>query len=151
MKGRERQKENDLFFVCSVIEYIGRMTKNNRSEIVSKVGKTELQRLMDLADVFHCEPIEKTASELIDRYGITEGNFDNVAECKYNVPTFFDIGKVYKRLVLSIARAENLPIIDALIKVYSSWVDKKIQDYNSSMYFENPEYLFESYKAGYPL
>jgi hypothetical protein len=151
MIGREPQKENDLFFVCSVIEYIGRTTKNHRGHVVLKIGKSELQRLYDLADVFHCEPIEKTASELIDRCGITEGDFDNVARCKYRVPTFFDIGKIYKRLILSVAQEENITIVNALIKVYASWIDDKIQDYNSSMYFENPGYLFESYKAGYPL
>lgn len=35
MNGLEDQKENDLFFTCSLIEYIGRKTHNKRSVIVN--------------------------------------------------------------------------------------------------------------------
>lgn len=36
--------------------------------------------------------------------------------------------------------------IDALIKVYNSFLSPKIDDYNSTVYCENPSYLFESYR-----
>ena len=36
MTGREDQKENDLFFVCSLIEYIGRKTHRRRAEVVKR-------------------------------------------------------------------------------------------------------------------
>ena len=39
-------------------------------------------------------------------------------------------------------------IITTMMIVYNSWITRKIDDYNSSMYYENPAYLFESYKAG---
>lgn len=32
--GRESQKENDLFFTCSLIDYIARKTKNRRVDVV---------------------------------------------------------------------------------------------------------------------
>lgn len=32
MTGREDSKENDLFFTCSLIEYIARKTKNKSSD-----------------------------------------------------------------------------------------------------------------------
>jgi hypothetical protein len=74
-----------------------------------------------------------------------------VAECKYNVPTHFDIAKVYKRLIVSVSEMKGLSFVDTLKEVYCSWISAKIDDYNSSMYFENPQYLFESYKAGRPI
>ena len=37
-------------------------------------------------------------------------------------------------------------VIDALIEVYSSFISSKIDDYNSSVYYENPNYIFECYK-----
>ena len=37
-------------------------------------------------------------------------------------------------------------MIDALIKVYNSFISEKIDDYNSSVYYENPSYIYESYK-----
>ena len=43
MTGREDQKETDLFFVCSLIDYIGRKTKNYRSTVVNMLGKKEFE------------------------------------------------------------------------------------------------------------
>ena len=151
MQGRENKKENDLFFVCSVIEYIGRITKNKRGEVVKKIGKDEIARLLELADILHCEPIEKTANELINRYAIADGNFDNIALCKFSVPTHFDIAKVYKRLIPAVSDSRGIDFTKALIEVYTSWISEKIDDYNSSMYYENPQYLYESYIAGMPI
>jgi len=149
--GREEKRENDLFFVCSLIEYIGRVTKNKRGDIVQKLGQAEIERILDIADVLHCEPIEKTADDLIKKCSIQSGDFDNVALCKYNIPTHFDIGKVYKRLITAVADAQCISIANALAQVYTSWISPKIDDYNSSMYYENPQYLFESYKVGEPI
>ena len=38
--------------------------------------------------------------------------------------------------------------IDTLIEVYNSWLSRKLEDYNSSLYYENPDYLYESYNKG---
>ena len=43
------------------------------------------------------------------------------------------------------AEAENIGIIEALWNVYHSFISEKIDDYNSSMYYENPSYLLECY------
>ena len=146
--GREDRLDNDVFFACSVIEYIGRITKNKRSNVVKKLGETEITRLIELADVLHCEPVEVTADKLIEKCEIIGGDFDNVSICKYTVPTHFDIAKVYKRLIIDIANAQKITPLLALIKAYTSLISDKIDDYNSSMYFENPQYLFASYTAG---
>jgi len=148
MTGREKKDENDLFFVCSVIENIGRNTKNKRGEIVQKLGEAEIRRLLELADVLHCEPIETTAAKLIKKYGITNGNFDNISSCKFFVPSHFDIAKVYKRLIGSLAEKQNIKLPSALNQVYTSWICDKIDDYNSSMFYENPQYLYESFVEG---
>ena len=55
------------------------------------------------------------------------------------------MGKVYKRLIKSVAEYEKTDVIDALLKVYNSFISSKIDDYNSSMYYENPAYLLECY------
>ena len=56
---------------------------------------------------------------------------------------------MYKRLIKQVAEAEKINIIDALIKVYNSFLSKKIDDYNSSVYYENPSYLFVCYDEGH--
>lgn len=151
MKGREPQEENNLFFVCSLIDYIARRTKNRRKVVVNAIGKTKLQHLYELADVYHSENIEKLSDELIEQYHIPTGSFDNVSDCHYNIPTHWDIGKVYKRLILAISHLQGKTIIDTLLEVYNSWISDKIDDYNSSMYYENPDYLFTSYQQGRPI
>lgn len=51
-------------------------------------------------------------------------------------------------LNMDVARANGSHIIDTAMAVYNSWITRKIDNYNSSMYYESPSYLFESYKAG---
>ncbi len=148
MIGREKKEYNDLFFVCSLIEYIGRKTKNHRNVVVNAIGKDKLQHLYELADVYHSDNIDKVSDELIDNYHIKEGAFDNVSDSKYSIPTHWDIGKVYKRLIIDICVKQGKEPIETLVEVYNSWLSRKIEDFNSSLYYENPGYLYESYLEG---
>ena len=56
-------------------------------------GKERIKRIYEYADVFHCEPIEKTADEFIEETHMTEGSFDNVKDCRYTVPDIGILGK----------------------------------------------------------
>lgn len=38
--------------------------------------------------------------------------------------------------------------IDNLIIVLTSWIITKIDNYDSSMYYENPSYIYECYEEG---
>lgn len=143
----ETQADNDLFFTCSLIEYIARKTKNTKKTIVEKLGRENINKIYELAEVYHCENIEKVSDEFIERAKITIGNYDHVEDCKYNVPTYWDIGKVYKRLIIMVDNnVENY--VQTLIQVLSSWIIEKIDNYNSSMYYENPDYIYECYIQG---
>lgn len=116
--GREPQKDKDLFFTCSLIDYIARKTKNIRADVVNQLGKERLERIYDLADVYHCDNIDQVSDDFIEEAQIKNGTFDNVGECKYAIPSHWDIGKVYKRLIKQVAENEKISIIDALIKVW---------------------------------
>ncbi|KAA6345326.1 hypothetical protein EZS27_007102 [termite gut metagenome] len=148
MNGREKKEYNDLFFVCSLIEYIGRKTKNHRNIVVNAIGKEKLQHLYDLADIYHSENIDKIADEIITTYSIENGTFDNVTDGQYLIPSHWDIGKVYKRLIVDVCEEQGREPIDTLIEVYNSWISRKIEDFHSSLYYENPGYLYESYRKG---
>ncbi|MCD8193674.1 MAG: hypothetical protein LUD74_03830 [Tannerellaceae bacterium] len=151
MTGREKKEDNDLFFVCSLIEYIGRKTKNHRNVVVNAIGKAKLKHLYELADVYHSDNIDRISDDLITGSQIEEGTFDNVAEGRYSIPTYWDIGKVYKRLIVDVCNKQHKEPIDTLIEVYNSWLSRKIEDFNSSLYYESPGYLYESYIKGEPL
>lgn len=145
-QGRESQKDNNLFFTCGLIEYIARKTKNTRSDVVNKLGKDRISKIYDLADVYHCDNIDTVSDDFIEDANIVTGEFDNIAACGYAVPSHWDIGKVYKRLIKMVAEDEKKEIVDALIEVYNSFMSSQIDDYNSSVYYENPNYIFECYK-----
>lgn len=142
----ENPKDNDLFYTCSLIDYIARKTKNVRATVVNQLGKKRLEKIYDLADVYHCDNIERVADDFIEEAGIAVGSFDNVGDCRYAIPSHWDIGKVYKRLIKMIAEKENIETVDALIKAYNSFISAKIDDYNSSVYYDNPSYIFACYE-----
>jgi hypothetical protein len=102
-----------------------------------------LQHILDLADVYHCENIDKLAFEFIKKYNIKDGIFDNIANAQYSIPTHWDIGKVYKRLIINIQKNEKKQLIDTLKEVYGSCLSRKIEDFNSSVYYESHEYIYQ--------
>lgn len=148
MMGREDRKENDLFFTCSLIEFIARKTKNRRSAVVDKLGRTSIEKIYDLADIYHSDNIETVSEDFIAKSNLLGGTFDNVSVAKYAVPSHWDIGKVYKRLILGIAKEKGLSTVDALFEAYHSYVSDKIDDYNSSFYYEAPQNILNAFLYG---
>ena len=140
------KNNNHLFFTCSLIEYIGRRVKRTRKEVADFLGKDRIARIYEYADVFHCEPIEKVAAEFMEDSGITEGNFDNVKECRYVVPDYWDIGEVYERLIED--SYEDGQIVEGIWEVYHSWIDAHISDYNTDFYYQPRDYNAACYKEG---
>lgn len=148
MIGRENRKDNDLFFTCSLIDYIARKTKNKRADVVNALGKSRLNKIYDLADVYHSDNIERVSDDFINEANIVNGCFDNVGTALYSVPSHWDIGKVYKRLIIGISKEKNIDIIDALIAAYNSFVSDKIDDYNSSFYYDAPQNILNTFIYG---
>lgn len=140
------KNNNHLFFTCSLIEYIGRRMKRTRKEVTDYLGKDRIARIYEYADVFHCEPIEKVAAEFMEESGITKGDFDNVKECRYSVPDYWDIGEVYERLIEDSYADEQ--IVDGIWEVYHSWIDAHISDYNTDFYYQPRDYITACYKEG---
>ena len=117
-EGRESRKDNDLFYTCSLIDYIARKTKNKRRVVVDMLGRERIKKIYDLADIYHSDNIDRVSDDFIKEAEIPVGEFDNVAECKYQIPSHWDIGKVYKRLIKQVASEKKIDIIDALIETY---------------------------------
>ena len=137
-----------LFYTCSLIEFIGRQQKLKRSELVQLLGKKVITRIYNYADVFHCEPIEKTADDFITNLSLPKGDFDNVASCRYTLPDYWTIGEVYERLIEDVTGEDEERVIDCLIEVYTSWIDDAISNYNTDFYYQPRDYIYECYKEG---
>ena len=136
--------DNRLFYTCSLIEFIGRETNNMRFAVAEALGRENVSRIYDYSDVFHCETIEAVSAQWRECCDIHMGAFDNISVCRYRLPTHWDIGKVYCRLIQSLGGN----IIDSLFEVYSSWIASKIDNYNIAVYYMSPEYLYASYMEG---
>ena len=148
MIGREDKKSNDLFFTCSLIEYIARKTKNRGAFVVNALGKESVAKIYDLADIYHSDNIERVSEDFICLANIQQGNFDNISTAKYSIPSHWDIGKVYKRLILGIVKTKNVDVVDALFEAYNSFVSEKIEDYNSSFYYDAPQNILNAFLDG---
>ena len=125
------KNNSDLFYTCSLLEFIGREQKLKRADLVRFLGKETIERIYRYADVFHCEPIAKTADDFITNFCIPTGDFDNVAACRYTVPDYWTIGEVYERLIEDVCGDDEEHIVERLVEVYTSWIDDAISNYNT--------------------
>lgn len=139
---------NDIYYTASLIEYVGRKTKNHRSVIVRNLEIEGIQLLLDAAPENHCLPMEQVADELIEDYEIQNGSFDSVGECKYAVPSETRIGKIYARLVLNISESEE-EYAEKLFEVFTSSFSDAVSDFNSSLFFAPADEIAFYYATEY--
>ena len=143
-----RNKDN-LFYVCSLIEHIGRETRNKRGVIVDALGIDGVRKMLRDAEVNHCLSFEQVGDEIAEWYGISEGDFDPSAGSPYSIPSVQDIGRLYSIMITDCAEPDKED--QELIKVFKSPVSDLSSNFKSDLYYQNPSYLEESYKAGYLL
>lgn len=142
------KNNSDLFYTCSLIERIGRTQKLKRSQVVQALGQKVIARIYSHADIFHCEPIEKTADDFIENCAIPQGDFDNISACRYTVPDYWTIGEVYERLIEDVCGEDETQVVQHLFEVYTSWIDDVISNYNTDFYYQSREYIFTCYQEG---
>ena len=140
----EHDKDN-LFYVCSLIEYTGRKTKNHRGDIVAAMDDECLKHQLEYADVNHSLPFERVSDELIVECGIKNGDYDTISNCKYTIPSHTAIGRVYATLSVDSGETDA---VKSIRNVFGSFISDEISDFANGVYYENPSYLRESYKAG---
>ena len=141
---------NDLYFVCYMIERIGRQLKQPNKYVVNAMGHDELAKKLSLADVLHSENPLAVASDWIDEYQLKSGQYDVEAvnpELCGNIPTATQMGNVYKRLILNTLQSEE-DFADGILRVYNDPICEVIDNYNSSAYYEPSPYIARSYYAG---
>ena len=142
------KNNSDLFYTCSLIEYIGRKQKQKRETVVKLLGRETISRIYRYADVFHCEPIAKTADDFIHICNIPVGAYDNLEKAKYEIPDYWTIGEVYERLIEDVSEDSTEAIVDTIMAVYSSWISDAISNYNTDFYYQSREYICQCYTEG---
>lgn len=139
---------NDLYYTASMIEYLGRKTKNRRGVIAQCLGVHGITKLMTLADVNHCLSMEQVADELIAEYHISSGTFDTISTCKYTVPSATRIGKVYARLADRISESEEY-YPEQLFEVFTSSFSDDVSNFNSALFFAPADEIAYHYQTEY--
>ena len=138
--------KDDLFYVCSMIEFVARETHNKVKDVVGKMTDEDLVHQLRTAGVNHCLSFEQVCDEVVEVYKIKEGKFDTISECQYDVPSFLDIGKLYSIMIEDCAKEGKEA--DELIKIFTSFISDEISDFNTDLYYQNPDYIECSYKEG---
>ncbi|MCL1949998.1 MAG: hypothetical protein FWF59_09740 [Turicibacter sp.] len=139
--------ENNLHYVASLIEFTARKTKNRVCEVTSKLGKEGLEHQLQVAEVNHCLSFGQVSDELIEDFGISEGEFDLLSSSQFKVPSHTAIGKVYRNLVLDVLK-EGDNVAEVFFEVLTSFISDEISFFDSGVYFENRSYIMHSYLQG---
>lgn len=83
-------EKNNFFYVCSMIEYTARRTKNHRRVIVEKLQKKGIEKQLYDAQVNHCLSYEQVSDEISDfRTGLYYQNPDYL-KCSYQEGRLLD-------------------------------------------------------------
>lgn len=153
--------KNDVYYVCSLIEYTARKTNNKRSYITNKLGKEGIYHQLYCASVNHCLSFEQVSDRLINNFGIENGDFDTISECDCTVPDYLSIGKLYSYIIQDIYKEPNTTslfsdncddedidesLIDLIINVFNSIISIYISNFHCGFYYENLSYIEACYK-----
>lgn len=142
--------ENDLYFICYMIERVARHLHQRNSYVVNSVSKKEWIRLISLASVLHCENPDKIVHEWCGEYGLEQGIFDieNVDQSLVSeIPHPTQMGKVYTRLIVDTMEPDE-DYVDGLVRIYNDEICKKIDDYNCGAYYEPSYVIARAYLDG---
>ena len=146
----EEITDNDLYFLCYMIERVARKLHQRNKYVVNHVAKEEWERLISLAKVLHCENPLKIEEEWVEEYHLEKGNFDITkvdSELVDEIPYPTQMGKVYMRLILSTLQSEE-DYVDGLIRVYNDEICETIDNYNCSAYYEPSYVITRAYNDG---
>lgn len=136
---------NDIYFAATLLEAVARTTKNRRRDVVERIGKDGVYRIVHLADILHALPMEQAIDETIEQYRITDGTYDSVSACKYDVPRIYPIGKDYMRLVRDTEQdPEKWP--EQLYHIFLSPMSDLLSDFNSAWFFSPAEDIAYEYR-----
>lgn len=142
--------ENDLYFLCYMIERVARKLKQRNSYVVNKISKDEWKHLISIANVLHCENPLKIEKEWIEAYELEDGKFDICdvnTDLVESIPTATQMGKVYTRLIVDTLKKEE-NYVDGLIRVYNNEICDTVDNYNCSAYYEPSYVITRAYNEG---
>ncbi len=142
--------ENDLYFICYMIERVARRLHQRNSYVVNSLTKKNLLHEISVANVEHAENPLDVEDRWVEDYGLEQGKFDISDVDKRlveRIPTPLQMGKVYARLI-KMTLAPDEDYVSGIIRVYNDSICDTIDNYNASAYYEPSYVIARAYRAG---
>lgn len=136
--------------ICFLIEKVSRHIHQRNAYVVNKLGYDPLYHLISVANVLHFENSNQVVCDVIEEYGLEQGDFhiENVnRELCTNIPTEFDMGKVYTRLIVDTLYPDE-DYIKGILRIYNDEICRTLDDYNNGSYYEPSYVIARAYKNG---
>ena len=146
----EEVTENDLYFMCYMVERIARELHQRNKYVINTIGYDELVNKISVANVLHSENPLKVVDDWISEYDLKHGDFDITdvdRELAEIIPTATQMGKVYTRLILQTLDGEE-DYVQGMIRVYNDPICEKIDNYNCSAFYEPSYVITRAYYEG---
>ncbi len=143
-------EEDDLYFICYMIERVARHIHQRNRYVVNTIGKEELYHLISVANVVHSENPLKVEDDWIRDYNLEYGDFDITdvdRELAERIPTELEMGRVYQRLIVDTMDSKE-DYVDGIIRVYNNELCDVIDNYNCSAFYEPSYYIAKAYQEG---
>ena len=134
----EEIAEDDLYFMCYMIERVARSLHQRNRYVANTIGKDELFHLISCANVLHSENSQKVEDEWIENYKLVRSDFDITdvdQELAGIIPTPLEMGAVYQRLILDTSDGEE-DYVEGILRVYNNEICDTIDNYNCSAFYE---------------
>lgn len=137
---------NDLFYLCSFLIALARYSKREVHEIINDIEDDIVENYYEYAGVFHCEQM---AQVVYDFHTLSNWSLENTSNdnLKGN-PTYWDIGKVFERLISDIYKIEKREerLAKVVREVFNSKVGKAIFDYENCLYWQPRACIYDCYQ-----
>ena len=146
----EEITDNDLYFICYMIERVARKLHQKNKYVVNTIGRDALKHLISVANVLHAENPKDVEDDWIAAYQLKKGDFDIAdvnKELVRQIPSAMQMGKVYQRLIVDTA-LWNENYVDGICRVYNNDICDIIDNYNCSAYYEPSYIIARAYQNG---
>ena len=142
--------EDDLYFVCYMIERVARHIKQKNKYVVNTIGRDGFYHLLSCAGALHCENPLKVEHDWIEDYSLKDGNYDITAvdrKLAEIIPSPLDMGAVYQRLIRDTMDSKE-DYVDGIMRVYNDEICDVIDNYNCSAFYEPSYVIARAYQNG---
>ena len=146
----EEIQEDDLYFLCYMIERVARQLHQKNRYVVNALGQDALYHLLSVAQVLHSANPLQVEQDWIADYKLQHGDFDFTVVDRTlatRIPTALEMGDVSRRLIVdTLGFRENY--VEGILRVYNAEICEVIDNYNCSAFYE-PRYLIaRAYQEG---